>query len=81
MADTRIVVTANAATQLSTKTWPELIKWLRLAINRHWFRATATSLYSADETHERLWRADAIRGARRIPKPSPGSTTPASAWS
>jgi hypothetical protein len=60
MADTRIVVTANTATQLSTKTWPELIKWLRLAINRHWFRATATSLYSADETHERLWRADAI---------------------
>ncbi|NQW54774.1 MAG: terminase, partial [Rhodospirillales bacterium] len=29
--DTRGIVTANTATQLKTKTWPELTKWLRLA--------------------------------------------------
>src|SRR5437764_855743 len=57
MPDARVVVTANTETQLRTKTWPEVIKWLRLAIHRHWFRSTA---YSADPTHERLWRADAI---------------------
>ena len=60
MADGRVVVTANTDTQLRTKTWPEVTKWLRLAINRHWFKGTATSVYSADPAHERLWRADAI---------------------
>ena len=33
MRDTRGVVTANTAGQLRTKTWPELAKWHRLAIN------------------------------------------------
>ena len=60
MPDARVVVTANTETQLRTKTWPEVIKWLRLAIHRHWFRSTATAVYSADPLHERLWRADAI---------------------
>jgi hypothetical protein len=60
MPDTRCVVTANTDTQLRTKTWPEVIKWLALAINKHWFRATATAAYSVDPAHERLWRADAI---------------------
>jgi len=60
MPDARVVVTANTDTQLRTKTWPEVTKWLRLAINSHWFRATATAVYSADPAHERLWRADAI---------------------
>src|SRR6516164_2967118 len=52
--------TANNDTQLRTKTRPEVAKWLRLAINSHWFRATATAVYSVDPAHERLWRADAI---------------------
>ena len=60
MPDARVVVTANTETQLRTKTWPEVVKWLRLAIHRHWFRSTATAVYSADPLHERLWRADAI---------------------
>jgi hypothetical protein len=60
MPDARVVVTANTETQLRTKTWPEVTKWLRLAIHRHWFRSTATAVYSADPLHERLWRADAI---------------------
>ena len=60
MPDARVVMTANTDTQLRTKTWPEVTKWLRLAINSHWFRATATAVYSVDSAHERLWRADAI---------------------
>jgi hypothetical protein len=37
-----------------------LAKWARLAINAHWFKVTATALYSVDAAHERSWRADAI---------------------
>src|SRR5437879_4814408 len=59
MPDARVVLTANTDTQLRTKTWPEVTKWLRLAINGHWFRATATAVCSVDPAHERLWRADA----------------------
>lgn len=36
------VVTANTKTQLLTKTWRELAKWHRLALNGHWFEWTAT---------------------------------------
>lgn len=38
----QIVVTANTSDQLSSKTWRELAKWHRLAINEHWFSWTAT---------------------------------------
>jgi hypothetical protein len=54
------VVTANTEAQLRTKTWPELAKWHRLAINAHWFRFTATSLASMDPKHEKTWRTDSI---------------------
>ena len=60
MPNTRIVVTANTDLQLRTKTWPEVTKWLRLMINRGWFKATATAIFSAQAERERLWRADAI---------------------
>lgn len=56
----KIVVTANTDRQLTTKTWPEVAKWHRLSINSKWFKFTATSLYSADESTEKTWRADAI---------------------
>ena len=58
--DTRGVVTANTEPQLRTKTWPEVAKWHRLAIDRDLFVCTATALYSADPDHEKTWRADAI---------------------
>lgn len=58
--DTKIVVTANTATQLATKTWAELAKWSRLAINSHWFEYTATALVSTDPAHRQTWRCDAI---------------------
>lgn len=58
--NTRGVVTANTDTQLRTKTWPELAKWHRLAINSDWFRYTATALHATDEKHEKTWRIDAV---------------------
>ncbi len=58
--DTRGIVTANTEGQLRTKTWPELAKWHRLALNRHWFTYTATALASTRPGHDRTWRVDAI---------------------
>jgi len=57
--DCRIVVTANTENQLRTKTWPEISKWARLAINSHWWNITATAITAKDKQHERSWRADA----------------------
>lgn len=58
--DTRGVVTANTENQLRTKTWAELSKWYRLCICRHWFRLTATALFSLQTGHEKTWRIDAV---------------------
>ena len=58
--DTRGVVTANTAAQLKTKTWPELTKWLRLAVCANWFEITATAIASVEPAHERTWRIDAV---------------------
>lgn len=58
--DTRGVVTANTENQLRTKTWAELSKWHRLLINKHWFRLTATALFSVQPAHEKTWRIDAV---------------------
>lgn len=44
----QIVVTAGTAAQLNTKTWRELAKWKRLAINGDWFDWTATKLAHKD---------------------------------
>lgn len=58
--DTKGVVTANTATQLSTKTWAELAKWHRLFIGRDLFVLKKTSIHSVDPDHEETWRIDAI---------------------
>src|SRR5689334_21513625 len=58
--DTRGIVTANTEAQLRTKTWPELAKWLRLAVNCHWFAYTAAALQSALPGRARTWRVDAV---------------------
>lgn len=42
----RGVVTANTGQQLEGKTWQELAKWHRLAINKDWFKWTATKFVS-----------------------------------
>jgi len=57
--NTRGVVTANTDTQLRTKTWPEVAKWHRLAINSHWFECHATSLQAKGEAGKN-WRIDAV---------------------
>jgi hypothetical protein len=56
--DCKVVVTANTGTQLATKTVPEVAKWTRLAFNRHWWEAKATSITSRQPGHEREWRTD-----------------------
>jgi hypothetical protein len=58
--DARVVVTANTEAQLRSKTWPELQKWHRLAVNRSWFQWTATGLHSTQPGHDKTWRADAL---------------------
>jgi len=54
---TRGKVTANTGDQLRTTTWPELIKWHALMINRHWFECTATAIFHVLD--EKNWRVDA----------------------
>ena len=58
--DCKIVLTANTLDQLRTKTWPELMKWARLAINADWWTMGATSLTFRDKKHERTWRTDML---------------------
>lgn len=57
--DCRIVVTANTEKQLLTKTWPEVGKWSRLALNSEWWEVPGMSMYSTESGHEKNWRADA----------------------
>jgi hypothetical protein len=54
----QIVVTANTGTQLETKTWRELAKWHQMAMNRHWFKHTATRFYAVEA--KETWFAAAI---------------------
>jgi hypothetical protein len=54
----QIVVTANTSTQLSTKTWRELAKWHKMALNESWFVHTATRFYHKERPD--LWYAAAI---------------------
>lgn len=58
--DTKGVVTANTENQLKTKTWAEVAKWYRLFIGRHFFKLTATALFSVDPEHEKTWRIDMV---------------------
>jgi len=55
---TRGVVTANTETQLRTKTWAELAKWMALLLCRHWLELGATSL--AARQHEAGGRIDRV---------------------
>lgn len=58
--DTRGIITAGTEPQLKTKTWPEISKWFRLAINSHWFTVEATSIYSNEAGHKDSWRFDRV---------------------
>lgn len=54
----QVVVTANTQQQLSAKTWRELAKWHRLALNREWFKWTATRFHHVEAPD--TWFAAAI---------------------
>jgi hypothetical protein len=54
----QIPVTANTKEQLTSKTWRELAKWHRMAINSHWFTWTATKFYY--NNYPETWFATAI---------------------
>ena len=58
--DARGVVTASTDTQLRTKTWPEVTKWHRMAINDWMFVVTATAIYSSEKGRDKTWRIDAV---------------------
>ncbi|RAU21130.1 terminase [Paramagnetospirillum kuznetsovii] len=58
--DCKVVVTANTEAQLRTKTWPEVSKWQRLAIDADHFTPTATAVVSTMPGRDRSWRCDAI---------------------
>jgi len=57
-AQPQIVVTANTATQLNTKTWRELAKWYRICLLKDWFEWTATKF--AHRMFPDTWFASAI---------------------
>jgi hypothetical protein len=67
----QIVVTANTASQLSTKTWREVAKWHKLAINADWFRWTATKLYAVAAPN--TWFASAIPWSENNPEAFAGT--------
>lgn len=64
-ADAKMVLTANTAGQLRTKTMPELAKWFRLAINAKWWKVRSESIHTAQESHIKLWRLDAVPWSER----------------
>lgn len=51
-------VTANSMPQLSTTTWPEIVKWSNMMLTRHWFRITSGSgaMKMIHRQHPETWR-------------------------
>lgn len=56
--DTKVLITANTGDQLKSKTQPEISKWFRNCINKHWFDVHVTSIKINDAEHESTWRTD-----------------------
>lgn len=67
----QIVVTSNTETQLNTKTWRELAKWHRRAVNKDWFEWTATRFYH--KAHPETWFASAIPWSQNRPEAFAGT--------
>lgn len=66
--DCRIIVTAGTGAQLTTKTVPEISKWMRMGYNSHWFDVRATSIRTLVPGHELTWRTDFITWAADNPQ-------------
>ena len=67
----QIIVTANTLSQLTSKTWRELAKWHKLALNKGWFTWTATKFYM--KTHPETWFATAIPWSKDNPEAFAGT--------
>lgn len=67
----QIVVTAGTQSQLITKTWRELAKWQKLAMNGHWFEWTATKYYLKEAPD--TWFASAIPWSANNPEAFAGT--------
>lgn len=57
------IVSANTETQLRSKTFPEIRKWARMAINSNWFDPQATSIRPAEWLVEALHKTTKIDAA------------------
>jgi hypothetical protein len=66
--DCRVIVTAGTGAQLTTKTVPEISKWVNLGLNHHWFDVRATSIRALVPGHELTWRTDVITWAEDNPQ-------------
>ena len=55
-------VAANGEPQLKTKTFPEISKWVSMAINAHWFEILATKIEPAEWIKEAVLRDLKIDG-------------------
>ena len=58
--DTRCRITANTGPQLTTSTWPEISKWLRMSLWAHWFEPGDRRFRSIEAHRKDSWRCDAI---------------------
>ena len=61
----QVVVTASGAAQLTNKTWRELAKWHRLAMDSHWYTWTATKYYHNE--YPDTWFAAAVPWSEHNP--------------
>lgn len=62
----QVVVTAGKKEQLMGKTWRELNKWLKMAINGHWFTWSATKIEHV--LFPETWNAQAIAWSKHAPE-------------
>jgi hypothetical protein len=70
--DCKIICTAGTGKQLQTKTVPEVQKWIRMAINSHWWDINAESIRVKDVEHAQLWRTDFITWNAKASEPFAG---------
>lgn len=57
-AGAKALITAGTGTQLTTKTVPEIAKWVRMSLGSGWFDVHATSIRSTQTDKPEQWRAD-----------------------
>jgi len=69
----RGTITANTLTQLETKTWAQIRRWAKLAINAHWFQLTERFPTAITP---KPGPARSKPAGSRTARPSPASTPP-----